>query len=134
MLHPRQSLQGQGEAAGKKVGKKAAQCGFAPTNLAATHRALMTLTIPTNPLVDSVILMEQRLRLFGRTAPRLASLALRVFGPYPLVDSILSPPHHILTSKIKHTQRQNIHIYPVCLEDLEGMVLGPLFSANEWFV
>ena len=94
----------------------------------------MTLTIPTNPLVDSVILMEQRLRLFGRTAPRLASLALRVFGPYPLVDSILSPPHHILTSKIKHTQRQNIHIYPVCLEDLEGMVLGPLFSANEWFV
>ena len=32
---------------------------------------LITLTIPTNPLVDSVILMEQRLPLFGRTPPRL---------------------------------------------------------------
>ena len=78
----------------------------------------MTLTIPANPLLDSVILMEQRLRLFGRTAPRLGTLALRVFGPYPLVDSILSPPHHVPTSKIKYTHWTNSRIYLVCLEDI----------------
>ena len=72
MLHPRQSLQGRARAGGdEEGGEKAAQNVVLLEQTWRPPTGLITLTIPTNPLVDSVILMEQRLPLFGRTPPRL---------------------------------------------------------------
>ena len=53
---------------------------------------------------------------------------------HPLVDSILSPPHHTLNGKIKYTQEKEEKNL-ACRNPLPNTLLqGFLFSRNESFV
>ena len=87
------SRPGPGGLRRRRRRKSGAKCGFARTNLAASHRAgsgdldyLVQLIHKWNPSVRSNDSWNS-----GLTAPTLASVALRVFAAYcPLVDSILS--------------------------------------------
>ena len=87
------SRPGSGGQRRRRRRKSGAKCGFARTNLAASHRAvsgdldyLVQLIHKWNPSVRSNDCWNS-----GLTAPTLASVALRVFAAYcPLVDSILS--------------------------------------------
>ena len=88
------SRPGPGGLRRRRRRKSGAKCGFARTNLAASHRAvsgdldyLVELIHKWNPSVRSNDSWNS-----GLTAPTLASVALRVFAAAycPLVDSILS--------------------------------------------